>query len=523
MPPFHIVRELAHLAARSSEVVEQPGSLETSSFTLDSSGVAGFFGGDGAVAGMATVNLFKYRRWGGWYNTPGSYEIAKQYGQLANSRFWDGLFPGGKHDPAHLFGLDGKAGPEFLAARSGSSFSRTGHLAYLIARKAQRMHGERHDYYGRTTTPASVTVIDLDHTPDERIEPSLHWSGTGLLAIIPIAASVGACVMCALLSDWFSFASIALGIIASGSACFVLGSGKLMFKHHAPAKGAPPGDGILKADEGVVVLRGQEGAVNSLTRGRFFLRYQPRHSQAQAPAQERALGETLRKSSVDDGRAEAIELPVLPESCDTARTSPELKLSPRVPPESQPRNIFIGLCSILLTCQFLTQLLLIPQGSLLGQIMFVASLATSWAYNTFLSSLDREDIQTEILVDDVLQLKRSSVRKFEFGTWTAMSVFACLALQLNLNEPLRKPRKLLDGLIPNDTEVWELWKAAVVEKLTKAEPLKFTASDWGVKGLDGGEQELLQTLLKDAEVAYDVWSRWRTTARSPTPATAVNV
>ena len=108
MPPFRIPQELIHLAARSSEVLDQPRSLEKSSFTLDSSGVAGFFGGDGAVSGMATVNLIPNRRWGGWYNSPGSYEIAKQYGQLANSRFWDGLFPGGKHDPARLFELDGK-------------------------------------------------------------------------------------------------------------------------------------------------------------------------------------------------------------------------------------------------------------------------------------------------------------------------------------------------------------------------------------------------------------------------------
>ncbi|KAI1797110.1 hypothetical protein LXA43DRAFT_502828 [Ganoderma leucocontextum] len=517
MPPSRIVRGLAHLAARSSEVVEQPESLGKSSFTLDSSGVAGFFGGESAVSGMATVNLFKYRRWGGWYNTPGSYEIAKQYGRLANSRFWEGLFPGGTHNPAQLFGLDGKAGPEFLAARSGSSFSRTGHLAYLIARKAQRMHGQRDDD-GRTTTPASVTVIDLDSTPPERLEPSLRWSGTRLLAIIPIAASVGACIMCALLWDWFCFASIALGIMASGSACFVLGSGKLTFKHHIPAKGAPPGDGILKDDSGVVLLRGQEGAVNSLTRGRFFLRYHPSDgtpSQAQALAQ----ADTLRKGSVDKGRTEAIELPALPEARSPAGAAAQL--NPRMPPEGQPRNIFIGLCSILLTGQFLTQLLLIPQGSLLGQIMFVASLATSWAYNTYLSSIDREDIQTEILVDDVLRLKRDSTRKFEFGTWTAMSVFACLALQPS--EPLRNPRRLLDGLIPNDTEVWELWKAAVVQKLVKLEPLKFTASDWAVTGLEDEERELLQTLLKDAEVAYDVWSRWRPQVRAATPATAVDM
>ena len=114
-----VISHLIDIVARSPDPTVLQAPLSSSSFTLDSSGVAGFFGGDSAVSGMATVNLIPNRRWGGWYNTPGSYEIAKQFGQLANSRFWDGLFPGGKHDPAELFGLDGKSGPAFLAVRSG--------------------------------------------------------------------------------------------------------------------------------------------------------------------------------------------------------------------------------------------------------------------------------------------------------------------------------------------------------------------------------------------------------------------
>ncbi|EJF58592.1 hypothetical protein DICSQDRAFT_90406 [Dichomitus squalens LYAD-421 SS1] len=516
-----LLSRLVQLAPRfndDSGVLHQPQSLNKSSFTLDSSGVAGFFGGDTAVSGMATVNLFKYRRWGGWYNTPGSYEIAKQYGQLANSRLWDGLFPGGTHDPSQLFGLDGKAGPDFLAARSGSSFTHTGHLAYLLTRKAGRMRGVRDDA-GRTTTPASVTVVDLHHVPEERVEPPLRWSGSGLLAIIPIAASFTACVICALTWDWFCFASIALGIIASGSACFVLGSGKLTFKHHNPAKGAPPGDGILKGGGGVVVLRGQEGAVNSVTRGRYFLRYQPPRP-SKSPTRTVTRRKTLGRGSLDKGLPDGMELPTLQQTDANATSASDVK--PRLPPESQPRNVFIGFAAILLTLQFLIQLLLIPQGQLLGQILFVATLAVSWAYNTFLSSIDREDIQTTILVDDILKLEQDHIKKFEFGNWTAMSVFACLALQPDANDPLRKPRKLLDGLIPNDTEVWECWKAKMVQKLSSNAPWTFTSADWELKELDEEEQELLETLLKDAEVAYGVWSRWRAGRRSPTPATAVN-
>ncbi|EGO20228.1 hypothetical protein SERLADRAFT_400382 [Serpula lacrymans var. lacrymans S7.9] len=70
-----------------------PIPLQHSDFTLDASGVAGFFGGDEAISAMATVHMYESRKWLGWYNSPGSYTVAKRYGQLANSRFWDGLFP----------------------------------------------------------------------------------------------------------------------------------------------------------------------------------------------------------------------------------------------------------------------------------------------------------------------------------------------------------------------------------------------------------------------------------------------
>ncbi|KIK21853.1 hypothetical protein PISMIDRAFT_103302, partial [Pisolithus microcarpus 441] len=86
----------AALAGRS--VFATP--LDDAHFTLDTSGVAGVFGGEEAVSAMATVHVYQYRKWLGWYNSPGSYEIAKRYGRLATSKFFDGLFPGVHTDPA---------------------------------------------------------------------------------------------------------------------------------------------------------------------------------------------------------------------------------------------------------------------------------------------------------------------------------------------------------------------------------------------------------------------------------------
>ncbi|KAI0331813.1 hypothetical protein GY45DRAFT_1215991, partial [Cubamyces sp. BRFM 1775] len=444
MAPISSLVQLAARQLQDKPTFEAP--LQSSSFTLDSSGVAGFFGGDGAVQGMATVHLIEGRRWFGWYNTPGSYEIAKQYGQLAKSRLWDGLFPGVDREPAQLFGLDGRYGPRFLAAYSGSVIERSGHIGHLVARKTR---SESLDARAipirnrrRPTLDCSVTTIDLQHTPALELLPPRRQSNLPLLAFIPISASVAACVLCALVADWWCFASIASGVIASGIACFVIGSGQLTFRHPAPAKGAPPGDGVLLDEEGgIIILRGEEGAVNSVTRGRFCLQYSQ---------------------------------------------------------DQEPQYGSIGVCSVFLTIQFLLQLLLIPQGTLFGQILFVATLGISWLYNAYLSSLDKEDIQTEIVLD-VLHLRESDMQKFRLGTRTAMAVFTALSLR----SP--RPMKLLDALLPNDTPVWQRWKGILERKLLAGQSLRFIEVDWKVPDFSPEDQELLKGLLADAEEAYEGW------------------
>ena len=46
---------------------------------------------------------------------------------------------------------------------------------------------------------------------------------------------------------------------------------------------------------------------------------------------------------------------------------------------------------------FTTGQLLVPQGTVFGQIMFIVSLNVSWTYNYYLSSFDTERIQAELL------------------------------------------------------------------------------------------------------------------------------
>ncbi|KAI0822659.1 hypothetical protein BC628DRAFT_1388459 [Trametes gibbosa] len=424
--------------------------LKNSQFNLDISGVAGFFGGDVAVTAMATVHIYQGRKWLGWYNSPGSYEIAKRYGQLGRSRFWDGLYPGINVDPAVLFELDGMPGPKYRGVQSGTIIAQTGHLAHLLLQECKdtsRHHPILRVPQSRRTTPIAVTVVELHHTPDAVQYPRLFRNATSPLASLPIMASLATCVACLVYHDWYCFSMILLGMISSGVSCYVIGTGQFTFTHPKHANGAPSGDGVLIAEDKIVVLKGAEGAVTPITRGRFSLKF-----------------------------------------------------------TSEPEYHNIGVCSMLLTAQFLAQLLLVPQGEIFGQIMFLCSLAVSWAYNSYLSSLDRESFQRRILIDQVL--REPARRKYEFGTRTAMAVFVLLVLSPADAEALRK---ILDDLLPNETKVWRVWKKVVVEKVCSSKhtvdaprDLRTSLFDYqATHDLEKSDLDLLHTLYGDARAAFD--------------------
>ncbi|KAH9901657.1 hypothetical protein C8Q73DRAFT_787007 [Cubamyces lactineus] len=421
--------------------------------SLDISGVAGFFGGDVSVSAMATVHIYEGRKWLGWYNQPGSYEIAKRYGQLSTSRFWDALYPGVNVDPATLFEFDGTQGPKYTAVQSGTIIARTGHVARLFMEECKETRVQASPTSTqRKTSPGFVTVVDLSVVPHEIETPHQQRDMGSVLACVPIFVSLSACIVCAVFKDWFCFSMILLGIVASGSSCYTIGMGTLTFKHPLPAKDAPPGDGLLEGENELVILKGPEGAVNSITRGRFYLEY-----------------------------------------------------------ASKPRYDNIGWCSILLTFQFLAQLLIVPQGTLRGQIAFLVSLAASWVYNSYLSSLDKERIQRSILVKQVLKLHSSHIDKYELGTRTSMVVFSLLLLA---PANIRGLRRVLNDLLPNDTDVWTRWKEEVLFCIEKdsqdgAQEFAFRFEQLAPTDTPGSCVSLLETLRGDAMAAAEMYARHR--------------
>ncbi|KAI6119549.1 hypothetical protein EDD16DRAFT_1895500 [Pisolithus croceorrhizus] len=128
-------------------------------FSLNTSAVAGIFGGEEAVA-----------------------TTDPRYGLLANSRLFSGVFPGIHTESATLFELDGWKGLKFRAAHSGSILDKTGHLALLFLEECSDLRGE--EVRGRKTPQIGVTIVDFHRVPDEYMHPGRLDTASSLGALI---------------------------------------------------------------------------------------------------------------------------------------------------------------------------------------------------------------------------------------------------------------------------------------------------------------------------------------------------
>lgn len=425
----------------------RPPFEDETKFKFDTGGLAGLFGGPQAVSAFAQVHGVRYRRYLGWYNSPGGLEVAKKYGQLANSKLFDGIFPGPDLEPAELFELSGLQGPEYIAAHSGTILAGTGHMSRLFELECESVKPV--DVPGRRTTPECVTIAQLSAVPPPEMQPRLLENRWPIIAFIPIAVSAATCALCAVYEDWYTFSLILVGMLSNGLSYYIVGRGRFVFVHSNPADGAPDGNGVFVAKHGPIVVLGPEGAVNSITRGKFEVNY-----------------------------------------------------------GSAPYYHDIGSCAIVLCIQFLAQILLIPQSTLFGQVLFLISLAVSWAYNNYCgASFDVELFQRGVLREQILS--NPVIKKYSLGTRTTMATFVLLVLKPN-NAVL-----VLNTFLPNESKVWRIWKEAILAKLVGKQALYFNYSELHDGKLDGreitldgssvtledSEARLLQTLLGDAEAA----------------------
>ncbi|KAI0637290.1 hypothetical protein C8Q77DRAFT_560230 [Trametes polyzona] len=398
---------------------------------------SGFVGGDAAASAHAATYLYGRRNVPSLYNTPGSFEVARRLAVVVRSQFWDGLHSGTSADPNALTQTTPPAvGPKFVASISGTTVANTGEVAQVLVDhcKKQPLDGVAE---GRVTTPFAVTVADIHRASASEVHPTLKVAAP----FLPILASIGASAGCAVIGDWPTFSMIVLGMICNATTSSVLRSGDLTFTRPASTPGSPAGDGFLEAGNEIVVLRGSEDAVSTVTRGHFSLRFK----------NEKALGRLA-----------------------TAAT--------------------------LSTIQCLAQLIVVPQGTVLGQSCFLFSIATAWLYHSLLSSVEKK-AKAKVVLEDLLEAPTTT--RFSLGTRSAMAVFLMQVLKpTNIEEQL-------SILIPNNTRVWQAWRKTVARRLQDEKPSFDGPPPAEAAGFTTEESILMHTLLGDAQAAVNVYDAGR--------------
>ena len=111
---------------------------------------------------------YKGRRWVGWYHYPGTATVARKFGQMANPRLWDTLFPGPNESPTITFNLSGKPGSDYSGSYSGARL-RTRYLGYLTAKAcadspAKKLQLSNEDGTFTSSTTTQNVGVDPGHS-----------------------------------------------------------------------------------------------------------------------------------------------------------------------------------------------------------------------------------------------------------------------------------------------------------------------------------------------------------------------
>ncbi|KAI0822662.1 hypothetical protein BC628DRAFT_657113 [Trametes gibbosa] len=405
--------------------------------SLDPSQLAGFIGADAALAVMMLPHLHAQRKWWGWYNCPGSYYLAKRYGQLARFRFWSPLYRPSAVPRELEAELGGATGPPFTSCSSGATLARTGPFASMLVEGCGEV--EAVEVKGRRSDSVDVVIVSLDQAPPALLYPRVPHTYSKRLALFPIAVTVSTGIACCFYREYYIAAVIFLSALCHGIACRVMGDARFAYQHRIPPQTPRYESGWLSTPRSFVLLSGTEAAIAPINWGRFSLAFD--HSMEQC---------------------------------------------------------MVTACSILLGFQFLLQLLLVPQGGLFGQTMFLVSVVAAWFYHRLILARGKEVVERRILMADILGGPK--IQKYRFGTRTAAAVFTVLALRRVIGADIQAR---LQALLPSGTPVWELFHDRVAYKILHNMPLRFEDCDREM--LQTADRVLLRQLLDDTECAYDAY------------------
>ena len=473
-------------------------------------------------------------------------QVLLDFGSVVRSQFWDGR----------------RTGPDFVSPMASLTKRQSGHLANLVLQHSKslptfeldRTDTPRQDGDPRTVAevvldgplrsaetdtvpehqtvhPQAVAVLDLDDVPHRHLESQYTTrADVDLTVLVPILLSL----LVILRTHQWSPASefIAIDFIAA----LILGPGTLTLIRrtalHPTELDPGPGCAVLMDDDFTVVIRGSQRIIEAVTEGGFYFSFaDPRPTQDVIPTTER----WPEKQVVSDvlygaleggcrGVCEAIVLRFLhlysgiPNLKETAlvvvvgRMMAQLcwwglkaSTNDSVPPVAgitQLRSV------VRLAGEFLGLLIVsacITSASSATILLHGVSFFVQSSYFGLFARLVLQSQNYRIRTDRFLDaLGRPLIRKWPFRTRASAATFVCLVLCRDMPRPVRSINVLgvLDTLIPNQRDIWRVWKARVADRIAYEEHIIFTPT---IPTFPDQRQERLKRLLDEAQSAYDMY------------------
>lgn len=469
-------------------------------------------------------------------------QVFLDFASVVRSQFWDGR----------------RTGPDFILPMTSLTKRQSGHLAKLVLQHSKALRkseldctdaphqlravAERiPDSPSRTESAMTtehqpeaprhyaVAVLDLDDVPHRRLESQYTTSADAhLMVLVPILLSL----LVILGTRQWSPASefIAVDFIAA----LILGPGTLTLIRrtamHPTELDPGPGCAVLMDDDVTVVIRGSQRIVEAVTEGGFYLSFaDPRPTRGVTPMTERwqekqVVSDTLYGALEGGcrGVCEAIVmrflhlhsgLPNLKETAYVvvigrmmaqacwwglkASTNDSLPAIAGITPLRSVARLtgeFLGLMIVAVCIASASSATIF----LHGMSFFVQSSYFGLFARLVLQSQNYR-IRTERFLD---ALGRPLIKKWSFRTRASAATFACLVLCRDIPRPVRSIHVLgvLDTLIPNQRDIWRVWKARVADRIVHEDQITFAPT---IPTFPDQRQERLKLLLDEAQSAYN--------------------
>lgn len=471
-------------------------------------------------------------------------EVLLDFASVVRSQFWDGR----------------RTGPDFVSPMASLTKRQSGHLAKLVLQHSRSLptfeldcaDTPHHDSDPRvvaevvldspshsaetdtvpeyqTVHPQAVAVLDLDDIPHRRLESQYTTpADVDLMVLVPILLSL----LVILRTHQWSPASefIAIDFIAA----LMLGSGTLTLIRrtvvHPTELDPGPGCAVLMDDDFTVVIRGSQRIIEAVTEGGFYLSFADlRPTQDVIPMterwQERQVVSDVLYGALEGGCRGACEaivmrflhlyfaIPNLKEIASVVvvgRMMAQacwwgLKASTNdsVPPVAG----ITPLRSVArLTGEFLGLLIVsacITSASSATILLHGVSFFVQSSYFGLFARLVLQSQNYRIRTDRFLDaLGRPLIRKWPFRTRASAATFVCLVLCRDIPQPVRSINVfgVLDTLIPNQRDIWRVWKERVADRIVHEERITFAPT---IPTFPDQRQERLKRLLDEAQSAYD--------------------